>query len=86
MANENCGNCEMYWEIKRATTGGAFKDTGRGHCLAKSIYASNAPGKPIYPPKGKLEETLDRCSKVVVVQAKEIVVGCITFKPRKKSK
>lgn len=86
MTNENCGSCEMYWEVKRATTGGLFKDTGRGHCLARSIYASNAPGKPTYPPKGQLEATPDRCSKVVVVQSKETVPGCISFKPRKKSK
>lgn len=86
MAGENCGNCEMYWEIKRATMGGAYKDTGRGHCLARSVYASDVPGNPTYPPKSKQEKLPNNCSQVVVVQAKEIVHDCISFKPQKASK
>lgn len=83
MPMEPCEKCEFYWEITRALAGGGRRKTGRGHCLDQSMYASNAPGKPTYPPKAKTAHLPHGCSKVVVVQGKTIQLGCIAFKERK---
>jgi len=79
MATEACENCSLYWEIMRALAKGGQKKTGRGHCLSRSIYASNAPGKPTYPPRAKTAELPNRCSKVVVVVGKNVDPSCGAF-------
>jgi hypothetical protein len=79
MATEACENCSLYWEIMRALAKGGQRKTGRGHCLDRSVYASNAPGKPTYPPRANTAALPNGCSKVVIVVGKNIELGCGAF-------
>lgn len=79
MATKPCEDCSLYWEIMRALAKGGQKKTGRGHCLARSVYASNAKGKPIYPPKAKVAELPYGHSKVIIVVGKNIDPSCESF-------
>lgn len=76
-------DCQHYWPITKQAKSGATTVLTRGHCLAKSLYAKNAPGKPVYPPKAKLEDLPNGTSKVVLVIGEEDTNGCLTFKEKK---
>jgi hypothetical protein len=83
MSTRPCETCEFYWEIMRALARGGQKRTGRGHCLAHSVYASNMPGKPTYPPKAKTAELPYGRSNVIVVMGEACNPNCQDFKEKK---
>lgn len=81
---KTCGTCLLYHAlIKPYRNGKGFKDTGKGHCLAQTVYAKNKPGSPVYPPRAKIADLPFNQHQVVVVRANEIRAFCMTYKEKK---
>ena len=81
-----CQECSHYHELRkplRRKRGGS-KSLRKGHCLKRSVYASNKPGNPIYPPGAVTEERKYAQHKITVVSEDQIVPGCIYANKRSK--
>ena len=79
-----CGDCVHFNSIKKALRKkeGGIKELAMGHCLIKTVYASNKPGNPVYPPRAKTAELPYGRHNVCVVKSTEIVPGCSDAKRR----
>ena len=77
-----CGKCTLYRPIKKPlrTKEGGFKTLPRGHCLDRTIYASNKPGDHVYPPRAKLKELPFGRHQITIVRADEVVPHCTAVK------
>ena len=85
MADEQiCGECLRYYPITVPTGKGSSKETSRGHCLAKSVYAKNKPGNPVYPPGAKIADLVHNQHKIVVVRKDQKSPECLFFQGAKK--
>ena len=80
-ANANpCGTCTNYWALECGNRKGTRKVLPKGYCLEKTIFASNKPGNPVYPPRAKTAELLNAVHKVTIVDATEVQVHCSMYK------
>lgn len=78
-----CGECSRYWEIKKPLKNGkGYIRLRRGHCLAKTIYAKNRPGSPVYPPGATVEELPDCRHKIYLVREEHVECGCTQVKEK----
>lgn len=83
MANEmQCKDCTHYFPQRKPKPNGGFKELGYGHCVAKSIYAKNKVGKPIYPPGAVIKELPFAQHIITIVKSGEIVPLCSQAKAR----
>lgn len=83
MANTlKCKKCIHYYAIKKPLRRkeGGFKDLNRGHCLDKTVYAKNKPGKQVYPPKAKVKELPFGRHQIFGVRADQVVENCTAAK------
>lgn len=79
-----CSECVLYHAlIKPHRRGGEAKDTGKGHCLDKTVYAKNRAGNTVYPPRAKLEDLPHARHKIALRSGAEVVPHCLAFKPLK---
>ena len=78
MANTiKCGDCIRYHEMRKPLRSGkGYTRLMRGHCLAKSIYAKDRPGNPVYPPGAKIETLPHNRHQIVVVRDENVESGC----------
>ncbi len=85
MANiQACAECSIYHAIlKPNRKGGEPKDIGRGYCLDKTVFASNRPGNPVYPPRSHTAVLPFAQHKVVLRRGTDVVAHCNAFKPKK---
>lgn len=79
--NLRCEQCVHYYPVQRRTKKG-FKSLGYGHCLNRTVYASNRPGKPTYPPRSKVAELPYGRHQIALVQKREIVPNCTAAKEK----
>jgi len=79
-----CGNCILYHAIRKPlrTKEGGFKKLKRGHCLAQTVYASNKPGKHVYPPKAKVKELPFGRHIIFLVHEDQIIPHCTSAKEK----
>jgi len=84
MANNiPCGQCANYHALMKPVKKGGTISLKRGHCLIRTIYASNKPGKNIYPPGAKTEEREFGQHKIELVTEAEVRPYCSDAKRRK---
>jgi hypothetical protein len=85
MANlKPCRACKLYHAIvKPHRNGKGHTDTKKGHCLDKTIYAKNKPGKPVYPARAKVKDLEFGRHEIVLRRDNEIVPHCTAFMARK---
>ena len=79
MANTiKCGDCKKYSPAERPIRSkkGGFKKMRNGHCLARTVYASNRVGNPVYPPGAKTAELPGGQHNIVLVREDDIVSHC----------
>ena len=74
-----CKECVHYHEIRKPLKKkeGGSKSVHKGHCLKRTIYASNKPGNPVYPPGAIVQVLPYGRHKINIVNEEQIVVGCI---------
>jgi hypothetical protein len=77
-----CGQCVHFNPIKLPTATGTLRTTHQAHCLAKSTYASNKPGNPVYPPGAKTAELTYAQHQITIVYAEQNEPNCLLFKRR----
>lgn len=77
-----CGDCTHFHAIRIPTGNGALRETAQAHCLARTIYAKNKPGNPIYPPGAKTAELPFAQHQVVIVRREQKAPDCMDFKPK----
>lgn len=83
MANEiQCGNCVHYHPLQKPLPSGGFKKTGYGHCLDRTVYAQNRPGKTTYPPRCKTAELPFGRHQIALVKETETIQQCAKAKMR----
>jgi len=85
MANQiPCGKCLLYHPLLKPLRRkeGGFKNLKRGHCLDRTIYAKNKPGKPVYPKYAKVKELPFGRHQVVMVKPDEVVPFCTAVKEK----
>jgi hypothetical protein len=80
-----CGRCALYHPIMKPLRKkeGGFKDLKRGHCLDRTVYASNKPGKPVYPKKAKVRELPFGRHQVALVRVEQVVPHCTAAKEKR---
>jgi len=85
MANTKpCGECNLYHAIIRPHRNGkGSTDTRKGHCLDKTVYASNKPGKPIYPVRAKTAVLPYHQHRIVLRRADQVQANCVAFVQKK---
>ena len=72
-----CGKCIRYAaQEKPQPKDKPPKQLHRGHCLARTIYAVNKPGKPVYPPGAKTAELPYGRHKIFSVRKTQLVPHC----------
>ncbi len=80
-----CNECGLYHAIiKPHRKGGVAKNTGRGHCLDRTIYAENRVGNPVYPPRAKVKELPFGQHMIALQRETDVVEHCVAFKPKGK--
>ncbi len=81
MANTNpCSECNLYFAlVKPHRDGKGSTDTKKGHCLDKTVYAKNKPGKPVYPPHAKVADLPFNRHTIVLRRADDVVKSCAAF-------
>jgi hypothetical protein len=75
-----CGECSQYYPLEKGMRGGERRPLNQGFCLEKTVFASNKPGKPVYPPRAKTAELPNAMHNTVLVYANQVVPECQTFK------
>jgi hypothetical protein len=79
-----CSECILYHAIiKPHRKGGESHDTGKGHCLDKTVYAKNRAGHPVYPPRAKVADLPYARHSIVLRRGVEVVPHCTAIKPMK---
>lgn len=77
-----CDTCIHYWAQMRPQPGNRpDKDLKHGHCLAKTIYAVNKPGKRVYPPGAKFKKLPYGRHRIFSVEKGQIISTCLEAKP-----
>lgn len=72
-----CGQCALYAEQLKPQPGNKPpKSLRRGHCLNRTIYAVNKPGKPVYPPGAKTTELPHGRHKIASVREDQLMAHC----------
>lgn len=72
-----CGKCTRYAaQVKPQPGDKPPKPLHRGHCLARTIYAVNKPGNPVYPPGAKTEELPYGRHQIFSVRNAQLVPNC----------
>jgi len=82
MSLKPCGECTGYHPVERGTKGGARRALSYGYCLKKSIFASNKPGNPVYPPKAIVAELPNAVHDLKIVKSNHLEKHCNEFSPR----
>ena len=77
-----CKDCTNYYAQRRAVTSGKLRDLNYGHCLAKSKYAKNKPGNPVYPPGAVVVDLPYNVHDIHIVSPTDIHAGCTSVKKR----
>ena len=79
-----CSACLLYHAIiKPHRKGGEPKNLKRGYCLDQTVFASNRPGDPVYPPRAKTAVLPFAQHSVVLRREDEVVGHCNAFKHQK---
>jgi hypothetical protein len=88
MAEEEkiCGNCTHFHSIRIPTGKGTTRETNQAHCVAKSVYAKNKPGNPVYPPGAKIADLPYAAHKITIVRRDQREPNCMDFKKKGVSK
>jgi hypothetical protein len=80
MTDENiCGACTHYHAILVPTGKGNTRETRQGHCLARTIYAKNKPGNPVFPLGAKTADLPYARHAVVVVRKDQKMPNCTHY-------
>jgi len=79
MNDKPCKQCRSYWPLVKPTKEDVPVKTNRGHCLKKSIFPKNKPGKIVYPPGAILQDLPHGRGKPYIVKDDEVVVTCTAF-------
>ena len=83
MANTiKCGSCVRYYALQKTQHNKKPLDLQRGHCLARTVYASNKPGDHNYPAGAKTAELPFGNHKVYIVKPNQVVRACTHAKLR----
>jgi len=80
MSDKECGKCKYFYPLKKVDRKGGLRDLTRGYCLAKSVFAKNKPGKPVFPPGAVTKELPYGRSKPEIVMTTQVVKDCPSFK------
>lgn len=81
--NIPCGKCINYHEILKPVKKGGTVSLHKGHCLIRTVYASNKPGNNVYPPKAKTAELPYGRHQIEMVCENEVRPNCSDAKERK---
>jgi hypothetical protein len=85
MANTTkCGDCKKYSPSERPIRkkGGGMKKLRTGHCLAKTVYASNRVDNPVFPPGAKTATLEGGQHKIHLVREESIEAHCTDVEPK----
>jgi hypothetical protein len=84
MAEEEkiCGECTSFHSIRIPTGTGSTRETDQAHCVAKSVYAKNRPGNPVYPPGAKIADLPHAAHKITIVRRDQKEPYCTDFRKR----
>jgi hypothetical protein len=84
MAEEEkiCGECMYFYPIQIPTGTGSQRETDQAHCLAKSVYAKNKPGNPVFPPGAKTADLQFAQHQIVIVRRKQHSPNCMDYKKK----
>jgi hypothetical protein len=77
-----CGKCVHFCPIQIPTGAGTKRMTGQAHCLAKSIYAKNKPGDPVFPPGAKTADLQFARHQITVVRHDQRSPNCMDYKKK----
>lgn len=76
MNTEKCGNCVHFWPLQKALPKGGTKKLTRGHCLKRSVFPKNKPGKPVYPPGAIIKDLPFNRGQPHIVHKDDTVPTC----------
>lgn len=79
MNTKPCGQCNGYHPIEKGSRGGERRPLAYGYCLKKSIFASNKPGQPVYPPKAIVAELPNAVHDLKVVKVNQVEKHCSDY-------
>lgn len=77
--NQTCGTCKYMWPLQKGMRGGKVMSLTRGHCLKRSIFPKNRPGKHVYPPGAILKDTPNNVIQPYLVRADQVVEHCTYY-------
>ena len=80
--NVKCKDCSFYHEQRKPLRKGGTKSLQRGHCLAQTVYASNRPDNPVFPPNAKTAELPYGRHQITAVMEDELRPHCPHVKRR----
>lgn len=77
MANKKtCGTCKFMWPLQKGKRGGGTVSLSRGHCLKRSVFPKNRPGKHVYPPGAIIKDTPNNVTIPFLVRQDQVVDHC----------
>jgi hypothetical protein len=82
MNTKPCGQCIHYHPLEKGTKGGERRPLSYGYCLKKSVFASNKPGDPVYPPKAVVAELPNAVHALKVVKVNQVEKHCSDYLTR----
>lgn len=71
-----CGTCKYMWALQKGLRGGKVAPLKRGHCLKRTIFPKNRPGKIVYPPGAIIKDTPNNVIQPFLVRADQIIPHC----------
>ena len=77
-----CSACKKYWPLVKGLKKGKKKKLSHGYCLERTVFASNKPGNPVYPPRAKVKELPNGNHKVILVRKSDVKANCEAFVKR----
>jgi len=79
---KTCGTCKFMWPLQKGKRGGDTVSLSRGHCLKRSIFPANRPGKHVYPPGAIVKDTPNAVIVPFIVREDQVVEYCTSYKEK----
>lgn len=77
-----CGTCKFMWPLQKGKRGGGTIPLTRGHCLKRSVFPANRPGKHVYPPGAIIKDTPNNVVIPYLVRKDQVVEHCTMHQER----